>query len=284
MASIRVEVIPSGAPLGAEIRGVDLAQPLDAETFDAVRRAFDQYSVVVFRKQNITPDQQIAFAERFGELELMLFSQFTLPERPKVLLITNIQKDGKYIGVHDAGREWHADSTYAPDPSVASMLYAHEVPMENGEPRGDTLFVPAWGLFEEFDTDRQKLLASMSAWHRMDMRLVKPGQKRPQTIHPVVVRHPRTGRKCIFVNEGRTTNFVGMDEAESKVLLRNLLDALKAPHRIYRHKWQVGDFLMWDNIAVQHLATHDYQWPAQRRLMHRTTVKGQMLSPAGMAA
>lgn len=278
MSDTSVQIIPSGAPVGAEVRGVDLAQPLDAATFAAIRAAFDRYSVLYFRKQQITPEQQIDFSERFGELELMMFSHFTLPNQPKVLQITNIQKDGKYIGIHDAGREWHADSTYVSNPSTASFLYAHEVPMQDGQTLGDTLFVPAWGLFEEFDTDRQQLLAGMRSVHRMDARLVKPGVTPPQAIHPVVITHPRTGRKCIFVNEGRTVNFVGLDAAESKVLLQNLLDALKAPHRMYRHRWQVGDLLMWDNIAVQHQASHDYSWPTHRRLMHRTTVKGAVLA------
>jgi len=278
MTNTRVEVVPTNAPVGAEIRGIDLAQPLDDALFQDIAAAFAQYGVLYFRKQDITPEQQIAFSKRFGDLEILTFSQFTLPGHPEILLITNLQENGKHIGIHDAGREWHSDSTYVAEPSLASFLYAREVPMENGEPLGDTLFVPTSGLFESFDADRQALLASMKSIHRMDPRLVKDGKAPPQAIHPVVITHPRTGRKCIFVNEGRTCAFVGLDEAESRVLLDHLLEQLKAPERIYRHKWQVGDLLMWDNLAVQHQATHNYTWPKHRRLMNRTTVKGHPLS------
>ena len=274
-----IEVVPSGGPVGAEICGVDLSKTIDQDTFRQIEDAFATYGVLCFRKQDIEPQDQVAFSCRFGELERLTFSQFTLTGRPDVLLITNIEENGKHIGIHDAGREWHADSTYVPSPSLASFLYAREVPVEDGKVLGDTLFVPAFGHFEEFDTDRQSLLAGLESIHRMDPRLVKEsGKAPPQATHPVIVTHPRTGRKCLFVNEGRSVNFVGMDEEESRPLLRNLLERLRSPERIYTHKWQVGDLLMWDNIAVQHRATHDYSWPKHRRLMHRTTVKGSPLS------
>lgn len=278
MKSNSIEVIPSGGPVGAQIRGVDLSQDVDDETLARIQDAFATYGVLCFRDQTISPEQQVAFSSRFGELERLTFSQFTLPGRPDVLLITNIEENGRHIGIHDAGREWHSDSTYVPCPSLATFLYAHEVPMEDGQPLGDTLFVPAFGHFEEFDQDRQTLLASLKSIHRMDPRLVKePGKAPPQAIHPVVVTHPRNGRKCLFVNEGRSVSFVGMDEEESRVLLRKLFARLQSEERIYRHKWRVGDLLMWDNVAVQHHATHDYTWPKHRRLMHRTTVMGEPL-------
>jgi taurine dioxygenase len=278
MSSNTMEVLPSGAPVGAEIRGVNLSGPLDDSTFARIRDAFDRYGVLVFRNQSLAPEKQIEFSRRFGELEVLPFSRFTLPGHAEVLLITNLKDGDRHIGIHDAGREWHADSTYVPNPSLASFLFAVEVPFDNEQALGDTLFVPTTGHFEEFDEGRQKLLSSLSSVHRMDARLVtKAGEQPPQAIHPVIVNHPRTGRKCLFVNEGRTVEFVGMDSDESRVLLRNLLEKLREPHRIYRHRWRVGDLLMWDNIGVQHQATHNYQWPKHRRLMHRTTVKGQPL-------
>lgn len=278
MTQPTIDVVPMSAALGAEIRGVDLGKDVDEATFSAIRAAFDRYGVLVFRDQEIAPEQQIAFTRRFGELEILLFSEFTLKGHPEILLISNLQADGKYIGIHDAGREWHADSTYVPTPSTASFLYAREVPHDGDRALGDTLFVPTAGIFETLPAAEQERLAGLSSIHRMDARLVKePGKSPPQAIHPVVVTHPRTGRKSLFVNEGRTVGFVGVDEAEGRVLLADLLDRLKAPDRIYRHKWRVGDLLMWDNIAVQHQATHDYAWPTHRRLMHRTTVKGVAL-------
>lgn len=273
-----IDVVKMDAPLGAEIRGVDLGRLTD-ETFGEIEQAFADHAVLVFRDQDITPEQQIAFSERFGELEILLFSEFTLKGHPEILLISNLQENGKYIGIHDAGREWHADSTYVPTPSRASFLYAKEVPSKDGKALGDTLFVPTAGIFESLPQSEQDRLAGLTSIHRMDARLVKePGKAPPQAIHPVVVSHPRTGRKSLFVNEGRTVGFPGVEEAEGKALLADLLDRLKAPERIYRHQWRVGDLLMWDNIAAQHLATHDYSWPTHRRLMHRTTVKGGTLA------
>lgn len=273
-----IEVIPASAPLGAEIRGVDLSRDLDAETFDSIRRAFDEHSVIFFRNQELTPEQQVRFSRRFGELEVLTFSQFTLKGIPEVLLISNVQEDGRNIGIHDAGREWHSDSTYVQNPSLASFLYAHEVPMENGEPLGDTLFVPTAGVIEDLPQSLQDKLATMKSIHRMDSRLQKEGEPPIQAIHPAIVIHPRTGRKCLFVNEGRTTGFLDFDETEGRKLLDDLLQRLKAPERIYRHKWKKGDLLLWDNIATQHQATHNYKWPTHRRLMHRTTIKGVPLS------
>ena len=275
-----IEVVPVGGPVGAEIRGVDLSQELNADDLSKIKSAFAQYGVVFFRDQKITPDEHVRFTAHFGELEVMSFSRFSMPDKPEVLQLTNIQENGKNIGVHDAGKEWHADSTYMQKPSYASFLYAREVPHnDQGEPLGDTLFAPAFGHFEELDADRRELLSSMKAIHTLDNRLVKKGETPPQlAIHPVVVTHPITGRKCLFVNEGRCKEFVGLNEEESKVLLNNLLERLKSPERVYRHKWRVGDLLMWDNISTQHLATHDYSWPQHRRLMHRTTVKGMALS------
>lgn len=273
-----IEVVPSDAPIGAEIRGVDLSQELDAETFDGIRRAFEEYSVIFFRNQTLTPEQQVRFSRRFGELEILTFSQFTLKNLPEVLLISNVQEDGKHIGIHDAGREWHSDSTYVPNPSLASFLYAHEVPQENGVPLGDTLFVPTAGVVEDLPAELQVRLANMKSIHRMDSRLQAKDAPPIQAIHPAIVTHPRTSRKCLFVNEGRTIGFVDFDEREGKEILDELLRRLKAPERVYRHKWQVGDLLLWDNIATQHQATHNYAWPTHRRLMHRTTVKGVPLS------
>jgi taurine dioxygenase len=278
MQMSKVEVVPAGAPVGAEIRGVDLSRELDEETFDDIRRAFERYSVIFFRNQDISPQDQVRFSRRFGDLEILTFSQFTLKDMPEVLLISNVQQDGKYIGIHDAGREWHADSTYVPNPSLASFLYAKEVPQENGQPLGDTLFVPSAGVIEELPPALREKLSGLKSIHRMDSRLQKDKNAPPiQAIHPAVVTHPRTGRKCLFVNEGRTVGFVDFDEAEGREMLDDLLTRLKAPERIYRHKWQVGDLLLWDNIATQHQATHNYSWPTHRRLMHRTTVKGVSL-------
>ncbi len=148
----------------------------------------------------LTPAQQIAFSQRFGTLERLPLSRYSLKEWPEVLLISNVEENGEKIGIHDAGKFWHSDSSYLTHPSRCSCLYAHEVPVDaDGNPLGDTLFAPTAGVYETLPPERQAFLDSLTSIHRIDPRLQK--DKAAQAEHPVVVRHPVTRRKCIFVNE-----------------------------------------------------------------------------------
>ncbi len=286
-------VLPLEAPVGAEIRGVDLSELLSDDGLSRIWRAFDEYGVIFFRNQRLTPEQQIRFTKRFGALESTVLSQYSLPDHPEIILISNIQEDGHNIGVADAGNHWHTDSSYKATPAYCSILYAREVPFEGGRPLGDTLFVPTTGLYDTLPPATRERLDGLQAVHglhhgyrRYEKSSEHQGARKrdaltpeqqsltPEVIHPVVRTHPRTGRKCIYVNQGLIGGFVGMDEAESEALLSELCSLLTAEHRIYRHRWQVGDVLMWDNCATQHRATFDYAWPRHRRLMHRTSIVG----------
>ena len=292
----RINIRPTGAPVGAEIRGVDLSQALDDEVFAQIEQAFERHGVLFFRDQQLSPEQLVRFSRRFGELEPSVLKQYLLPGHPDIVVLSNVIEYGKGIGLADAGNHWHSDSSYTAMPARASLLYGREIPSENGEPLGDTLFVCTAGVYETLPNDMRRRLDGLRAIHGLRDRWagkkagseerpigrgepakapLTPEQLRiPPVVHPVVRTHPTTGRKCIYVNEGLTRGFVGLDDEEGEALLNELCLLLTRPERIYRHRWQVGDLVIWDNCSTQHHATFNYRWPEHRRLMHRTTIVG----------
>ncbi|MGW8183197.1 MAG: TauD/TfdA dioxygenase family protein [Burkholderiales bacterium] len=276
----------TSAPLGAEIKGVDLAREIDERTFGEIVAAWRQHEVIFFRGQTLTPDRHVAISRRFGELERHVRQECCRPGYPVIFVVSNVVENGKPIGSQDAGLFWHSDLCYKKEPSRGSLFYAREVPMENGEPRGDTMFSSMTAAYEALpDGTKRKLggrLAVNSYVHGYyrdrksgPRRALSPEQmsQTPDVAHPVVRVHPETGRKCLFVNEGYTTRILDMDETESDALLAELFAHIKRPEFVYRHQWQVGDFLVWDNCSTQHRAVPDYALP-QRRLMERTTLTG----------
>lgn len=283
----RCSVIPMNAGLGAEIARIDLFREMDDETFADIRKAFYEYSVIVFRNQKITEGQHIDFSRRFGEPEVHVLSQYLHPEHPEILIVSNIVENGRNIGIYDAGRYWHSDLSYRPRPSLGSLLYAMEVPHDDkGEPLGDTMFASVTAAYDALPEDVKQRVAGLKAVNSLNYRfeklqkdgdanatLTEEQKKVSEAIHPVIRTHPVTGRKCIFVNDGQTAKILGIPEEESERLLKLLRAQCIRPEFVYRHKWKVGDILMWDNCAVQHLAVADYKLP-QRRRMQRTTIAG----------
>ncbi len=277
----------ANAPLGAEITGIDLAQPVDDATFRQIEDLFHDRGVIVFRDQHLTDPQQIEFSRRFGELEIHPATMYLKPGHPEILVVSNIIEDGRQIGLADAGQYWHTDLSYMASPSRCSLLYAHEVPMKDGAPLGDTLFVSTTYAYETLDPKIRERVEGLRAVHgyaqRYRMQQAKGGRaalsddelkKVPDVLHPVVRQHPWTGRKTLFVNEGFTTSIEGLSKEESDALLRAMFDHITRPEVVYRHKWRVGDLLMWDNGSTQHCAVADYALPLRRR-MQRTTVRGR---------
>ena len=281
----RIEVVPVDAPVGAELRGVDLSQTFDDALFAEIEDAFNTYAVIFIRDQDITPAQQVAFSRRFGEIEINAFNKFALDGHPEVLVVSNIKENGKDIGYADAGSHWHTDMSYTATPPRMTMLYALEVPVENGKPRGDTLFASAVAAYETLPDDTKTKLDGLKAVHRFAAKergVKKPVKlsaeqiaKHPDVEHPVARTHPLTGRKALYVREGECVAIPGLPDDEALPLIKELSDRIIRPEFLYRHSWRVGDVLMWDNAAVQHWAPRDYEWP-QRRRMHRTTVNGSV--------
>ena len=277
-------VTKSGAACGAEI-ACDLALDINEATFREIEAAFHDNIVVVFRRQNLSNEQQIEFSRRFGELEIHIIKKYLLPGYPEILLISNIRDErGEHIGLADAGFTWHSDTSYRRRPSRCSLLYAKEVPQRGGQPLGDTIFANAIAAYEALTESMKKRLAGLKAIHRYSARRRVADSPRPKLTqaqldetpdiaHPIVRTHPYTGRKSLYVTAGECVGIEGMPEDEAVDLIAELDTHCTRPEFLYRHKWQVGDLLMWDNTSSMHLAICNYALP-ERRLMHRTTVIG----------
>jgi taurine dioxygenase len=281
----RFQVMPSSAPLGNEVAGLDISRPLDEATFAQLRRAFDEHSVLVFRGQKLTPEQHIRFSEGFGELEVHVVAKYLLPGYPQIFRVSNIVENGQRIG--GSGEFWHTDLSYVARPSRGSLLYSIEVPVRDGVVLGDTLFASTTAAYDALPASMKKRLEGLTAVHRFSDIYSQVARERaaaptltaeqkarvPDVRHPVVTVHPHTGRKSLFVNEGFTVHIEGMPADESAALLRELFDHCTRPQFTYVHKWQVGDLVMWDNWATIHRATGGYT-AQERRLLHRTTLRG----------
>jgi len=277
-------VTKSGAACGAEI-SFDLAQEIDEATSREIERAFHDNIVVVFRRQNLSNERHIEFSRWFGELEIHIVKKYLLPGFPEILLISNIRDDrGEHIGLADAGFTWHSDTSYRRRPSRCSLLYAKEVPHRDGQALGDTVFANAIAAYEALPESTKQRIDGLKAIHRYSARRRVADSPRPKLTqaqleetpdiaHPIVRTHPYTGRKSLYVTAGECVGIEGMPGGEAVDLIAELDAHCVRPEFLYRHKWQVGDLLMWDNTSSMHLAICDYALP-ERRLMHRTTVIG----------
>ena len=291
-----------GKRMGAEIVGIDLNQPLDDAQFAKIEQLYHENRVLVFRDQKLTPEAQIEFSRRFGPLQVQVQKTYCLPGHPEIQVISNcVDENGKPLGLADAGRLWHTDFAYVKEVSRCSMLHAIEVPHnERGEPVGDTLFIDACAAFKELPAGVRDQLVRLGAKHSYDkvtqglqshktrgggnFGTATEAEKRtvPPIVHPAVIAHPHTGEPILFVNDLSTEHLVGLPEDEATKLLRELLEHVQNEDFKYAHKWRVGDLLMWDNVATQHFAVHDYALP-QRRFMRRTSVKGAAVQPFNKA-
>ena len=280
-----VTVLESRDVIGADVYGVDLSQPLSPAAFATLETALHTRAVLCVRQQRLTPPQFLAFARRFGAVERIFLTQYAHPQHPEIMLVSNIQENGRNIGHADAGRVWHTDMSYTARPPRITLLYALEVPMENGVTLGATQFASTAAAYASLPATRQTRLEGLRAVHRVAGRRARTGTgqqdqalrtQQPDVVHPVVRTHPYTGQKCLYVTEGECAAIEGMATEEALALIAELAAWVRQPQFRHVHTWQPHDVLLWDNCSVQHLATFDYQWPQHRRLMHRITVGGSV--------
>ena len=265
-----LSVKPLGATIGAELSGVDLREPIPDEVFAEIDRAHLDYKVIFFRDQDLTSEQQIAFAKRFGDLEEHPF----LPAKEGHDEVVRFEKGEATVGVENI---WHSDVSWRERPALGAVLRAREVPPVGG----DTLFADMVAAYEGLDTDVKRRIDGLVAVHDFTQnfgRMMKPEElaeqqkKFPAVRHPVVRTHPRTGRKILFVNAIFTSHIEGMDRDESDALLEFLCRQATIPEYQCRFRWEKNSLAFWDNRAVQHYAANDY-WP-QRRVMERVAIIG----------
>jgi taurine dioxygenase len=277
-----MRINPLSDVCGAEVTGLDCGGEIDDGTLATVRQAFLEHSVLVFRNQDLTPQQHIAFSKRWGELKGHILTQYLLPTHPALLVVSNKKDDhGAPIGIEDAGRYWHTDVSYEAVPPMGSLLYGLEVPSQGG----DTLFASQYRAYENMPDTLKDRVVALKARHRFNyvqIQSTEGSTRKPLTeeqqsqlvgaVHPVVRTHPETGRRALYVNPGFTEILIDVEDSEGRVLLDTLLGYATDPSVTYRHKWQPHDLVFWDNRCLMHHAT---PYPADSiRHMHRTTVAG----------
>ena len=273
-----LSVRPLSPALGAEIVGVDLGKPLDEATVAAIKAAWNEHLVLLFRGQTLSEDDQVRFARHFGELQQRPRPKDLRAEakvkNPEVMLVSNIRENGKPIGsLPDGEMQFHSDMCYIPTPPKGTFLYAIEIPSEGG----DTLFL---NMYKAYETLAPEVKARLKGRTAVNVFLYgstsRDGNKpdfnvHPHASHPMVRIHADTGRPALYVNRLMTWNVEGMEDGESKALLDGLFDHIEQPQFVYAHKWKVGDLILWDNRCTLHART-DFS-DKERRLLRRVVVQ-----------
>lgn len=285
-----MRVRPLSDEIAAEIQSVDLSRPLDDDVFAAIYNAWLEHHVLLFRDQDLTDPQMIAFSRRFGELDLAPIpghGRAFVEGLPEMFVISNVVEDGRPIGsLGDGECLWHTDMAYTPAPPKASCLYALEVP----EAEGDTGFLNMYAAYETLPASLRDRIAGRTIKH--DTQYTLDGLDRdggvplaaarvngaldvaklPGVDHPIVRTHPETGRKALYIGRRQNTYVNGLAVAESEELLDELWAHADGRGRdTWHHRWRPGDLLIWDNRCVMH--RRDEFSPSVRRVMHRTQIK-----------
>ncbi len=268
--------------VGAFVRNVDLSQSLTQEHVSAIKSALGEHGVLFFRNQMISPEDHQAFAENLGSIDVNRFFK-PVEGFPKIAEVRKEPEQRSAIG-----EDWHTDHSYDQIPALGSILMARELPRHGG----DTLFSNMYAAYDALSDGLKEVLQTLQAEHSSRHRfgrqskannssdtggrLGNPDLAVQDAVHPVVITHPISGKKALYVNRTFTLGFVGWSQAESKALLDFLYDHASQPEFTYRFEWEEGSVALWDNRATWHKALNDYH--GERRLMHRITLSGEALS------
>ena len=275
----KIIINPISGSIGAEIHGVNLSTDLSDAVFSEIRQTFIDHGLIFFRNQELTPDDHLRFAKRWGEININRF--FAKVEGYEQ--IAEVKKDpDQEINI---GGAWHTDHSYDQIPAMGSILLAKETPKKGG----DTLFANMYKAYESLSYGLKETLESMNACHSSrhvfgahtgyaeasNQRIGNPELATQDAIHPVIITHPESKRKALYVNPEFTVNFEGWTKEESQPLLDYLTEHSTRPENITRFNWEPGSIAFWDNRCTWHFALNDY--PGEKRLMHRITVEGSAL-------
>lgn len=278
--SIQLPVTPLDNPVAAEVAGLDLSQNLSDQTIQDLHKAWMTYPVLIIRGQELNPEQQLAYSRRFGDLQRHTVKEILHPEYPEILVLSNRGRGGAQP-INNGGAYWHSDITYEEIPPMGSILHGVVIP-DGG---GDTLYADMTAAYDALDDATKAEIDGLTAIHSYRQRyeaMMNAGVRPPKSEeelsqwadveHPIARTHPETGKKAIFVNEGFTRAVKGLGDNAGRALLEKLFEHSTKDEFVYRHKWQPGDVVMWDNRCTMHRAT-DYDL-SQERSMHRATVCG----------
>lgn len=270
---MELEIIPLQGPFGAEVRGLDLAQPISGDAAEALRRAWARHKVLLFRGQTIDVEAQRRAVGVFGTIQAPR-SRAGERRNPDIMYVANVMVDGQLGDLPHGDMQFHADQCYYDTVAGGALLYAIEVPATGG----DTMFANAALAFAALPPALQDRLEHLrvrfaydyraNAYHRPEAPLANV----PVAEHPVVIAHPATGEPVLFVNRLMAESLVGLERAESEALLARLFDHMEKPDFVYRHVWRKGDVVLWDNLATVHART-DFD-PAERRQLRRIAIAG----------
>ena len=277
-----IEIMPTGAALGAEIRGVDLTR-LDDAWFSRITRAWLDHSVILIRDQTLDDAGLIAFSRRFGELDwapIQETGRRFVEGMPEIYVVSNVLVNGEPIGSLGAGEAvWHTDMSYLELPPKASMLYALEVPPSGG----NTAFCSMYAVYDGLPLSLKRRIAELKIKHdgtynsggyvRQGVTPSDDPRTSPGAVHPLVCVHPDSGRRMLYLGRRRNAYIVGLELAESEALLDELWSYVSRPEFAWEHAWRVGDLVLWDNRCTMH--RRDPFDAGSRRIMHRTQIKGE---------
>jgi taurine dioxygenase len=277
-----LRVVPLGESIAADVLDIDLSQPLDKATFGSLFDAWMRHLVLRFRGQNLTKEQLLAFSARFGELDrapINMKGEPWIPGYPHLAVMSNIMVDGQPVGSLGYGEAvWHTDMSYNEVTPSAALLYAQEVTKAGGE----TGFINMYRVYETLPADLKAAIEGRSIKHdasrnsagelRKGYKEIVDPREAPGALHPMVVRHPVTGRRALYLGRRPLSYIVGLSLGESEALLDRLWAHTTNEDHGWFQKWNVGDLLMWDNRCVMHKRTAFD--PGERRFMLRTQVKG----------
>jgi len=269
-----ITVTPLSAHIGADVGGVDFGAPLTDEDFAIVLDAFHRHSVIRLRGTGATDTDVVEFSAWFGRNKIHDLRDYLDERHPELMRISNIEENGKPIGLKDSAVLWHSDMAYREDPNPISVLVAEEITSWGG----GTRFASMRAAYDALPNPMKARLEGLQAVHSIRNYAYKPDEgmppdmqdKYPEVRHPVVVAHPATGRPALYVSEGTTVRIDGMGEAESRETLDCLLEHAARPEFTWTQDWAAGDIVVWDNRVVVHQQT-PYD-PNERRLLKRTTV------------
>jgi len=280
-------VRPADAVLGASVDGIDL-RALDTKTFAAIHRAWLDHQVLLFRDQQLRDEDLVAFSRRFGELDeapVQETGQRFVAGHPEIYVVSNVVQDGVAIGSLGAGEAvWHTDMSYLPDPPKASALYALEVPPHGG----DTSFCSMSAAWDRLPGPLQRRIEGLRVKHdgtynsggytRQGVMPTDDPRTSPGAFHPLVCVHPETGRLGLYLGRRRNAYIEGLSLDDSSALLDEIWALATRESLTWRHQWQVGDLVLWDNRCTMH--RRDAFDPATRRVMHRTQIKADRRAAA----
>jgi taurine dioxygenase len=281
VAADAFEVIPTGAALGATVKGIDL-RDLSEATFARIMQAWHEHSVLLLRGQTLTDQDLIAFSRRLGELDwapVQETGRRFVEGLPEIYIVSNVKVNGEPIGsLGDGEAVWHTDMSYLDLPPKASMLYALEIPPTGG----NTSFCTMYGIYEALPQQLKDRIAGLRIKHdgtynsggyvRQGVTPTDDPRQSPGAVHPLVCTHPANGRRMLYLGRRRNAYLVGLELAESEALLNELWSIVDRSEFSWEHVWRVGDLVLWDNRCTMH--RRDAFDPNSRRIMHRTQVKG----------